>query len=162
LKKISAHLNLTEIELKVSLFLSTAFFIGLFSYYLKYSNENIGYKEFEYSKQDSLFYQSEKEKTSAKKIEKRVDSKQELLDFSVNKNKDKELIETGLDVNSININKADVETLVQLPGIGIKTAERIIELRSKRNGFRNLDELLNVKGIGEKKFKKFKKYIFID
>jgi competence protein ComEA len=48
-----------------------------------------------------------------------------------------------------------------LPGIGEKTAEAILQMREKNGKFRKLEELKKVKGIGEKKFEKIKKYIFI-
>ncbi|NNG27245.1 MAG: helix-hairpin-helix domain-containing protein, partial [Ignavibacteriaceae bacterium] len=63
---------------------------------------------------------------------------------------------------SININKAGTNQLVSLPGIGEKTAEKIILLRDKRGGFKNLEELTDVKGIGEVKFNKIKKFLYIE
>lgn len=61
--------------------------------------------------------------------------------------------------NLISINNADIDSLVTLPGIGNSIASRIIEYREKYGNFVNLDELKNVKGIGEKKFNKIKPYI---
>lgn len=61
--------------------------------------------------------------------------------------------------NLISINNADIDLLVTLPGIGNSIASRIIEYREKYGNFVNLDELKNVKGIGEKKFNKIKPYI---
>jgi len=42
---------------------------------------------------------------------------------------------------SININKAGINQLISLPGIGEKTAQKIIKLRDERGGFKNLEEL---------------------
>lgn len=64
--------------------------------------------------------------------------------------------------SSININKANAETLTKLPGIGLKTAEKIVALRDSKGGFKNLEELMEVKGIGTQKFSAIKKYLFID
>jgi comEA protein len=58
--------------------------------------------------------------------------------------------------NTINLNTATVEQLATLPGIGPKTAERIVEYRTKSGGFKKIEELMNVKGIGEKSFLKIK------
>lgn len=52
-------------------------------------------------------------------------------------------------IESVNINKADENTLATLKGIGIKKAQAIIEFRSRNGKFQSIDELLNVKGIGE-------------
>ncbi|MGE5350543.1 MAG: ComEA family DNA-binding protein [Acidobacteriota bacterium] len=63
--------------------------------------------------------------------------------------------------NSIDINSARVGDLMKLPGIGEKTAGRIIELRNLKGRFNSLEELLEVKGIGPAKMNKIRKYIFI-
>ncbi len=61
----------------------------------------------------------------------------------------------------ININNADVETLTTLPGIGSKTADSIITYRKANGKFKSVDDLLNIKGIGEKKLKKMKPFLKI-
>lgn len=55
----------------------------------------------------------------------------------------------------ININTAGVDQLSKLPGIGKKKAERIISFRKKNGRFRKTRDIMKVKGIGEKTFKKF-------
>ena len=57
---------------------------------------------------------------------------------------------------TINLNTATIDQLMTLPGIGQKTAERILEYRTKSGGFKKIEELMNVKGIGEKSFLKIK------
>ncbi|HSL21269.1 MAG TPA: helix-hairpin-helix domain-containing protein [Vicinamibacterales bacterium] len=56
----------------------------------------------------------------------------------------------------VNLNTATSAQLQDLPGVGVKTAERIIEYRQKNGGFKKIEELMNVKGIGEKSFLKMK------
>ena len=62
---------------------------------------------------------------------------------------------------SVNLNSATLDQLETLPGIGRKTAERIVEFRQKNGGFKKIEELMNVKGIGEKSFLKIKPLITV-
>lgn len=50
----------------------------------------------------------------------------------------------------VDINQADVEQLMQLKGIGEKKALLIIEYRLNNGPFKSIDDLLNIKGIGDK------------
>jgi len=59
----------------------------------------------------------------------------------------------------ISINSADLSELCKLPGIGEKTALRIIEYRNNIGSFKSIEDLKNVKGIGDGKFNKIKEYI---
>lgn len=62
-------------------------------------------------------------------------------------------------VGKININTASLQELQKLPGIGVVKASRIIEYRETYGGFKNIDEILNVKGIGPKTFEDIKEKI---
>lgn len=62
---------------------------------------------------------------------------------------------------TINLNAATIDQLETLPGIGRKTAERIIEYRTKSGGFKRIEDLMNVKGIGEKSFLKLKPLVAV-
>lgn len=62
--------------------------------------------------------------------------------------------------SKININTADIDQLITLPGIGAKTAEKIVEYR-QTNKFKSIEELMEVKGIGESKFSNIKELISI-
>jgi len=57
---------------------------------------------------------------------------------------------------TVNLNTASVAQLDALPGIGLKVAERIVEYRQKNGGFKKVEELMNVRGVGEKGFLKLK------
>src|SRR5438270_4517312 len=56
----------------------------------------------------------------------------------------------------VNINTASATEMTTLPGVGAKTAARIIEYRQKNGPFKKVEELMNVRGIGEKNFLKLK------
>jgi competence protein ComEA len=62
---------------------------------------------------------------------------------------------------SVNLNKADAETLQKLPGIGPAMAERILAYRKESGGFESTEDLQEVRGIGEKTFAKLKNLITI-
>jgi len=61
----------------------------------------------------------------------------------------------------VNINTASSAQLDTLSGIGPAYAQRIIEYRNANGGFKSIDEMKNVKGIGDKTFDKFKDSITI-
>jgi competence protein ComEA len=62
---------------------------------------------------------------------------------------------------SVNINTATAAQLATLPGIGARTAQAIVDHRQKAGGFKKIEELMNVKGIGEKSFLKMKPLITV-
>jgi competence protein ComEA len=62
---------------------------------------------------------------------------------------------------AININTASATEMEALPGIGAKTAARIIEYRQKNGPFKKIEDLMNVRGIGEKNFLKLKTQITV-
>ena len=63
--------------------------------------------------------------------------------------------------SAINLNTATVAQLETLPGVGKATAERILEYRQKNGGFKKVEDLMNVRGIGEKSFLKMKPLIMV-
>ena len=163
IKDISEKIGFTRLELKVIVFLLFVFITGLLIkiYWLSEKNKSVIY---DYSKQDSLFLNIGNNsndiegKTPAE--DKKVDYKQEVLDFRKREFKAGNSNDLPAE-SSIDINKAERSAFERLPGIGPKTAEKIITYRNKIKEFAKLDELLNVKGIGKTKFNKIKKYLYI-
>lgn len=62
----------------------------------------------------------------------------------------------------LDINSADALQLAELPGIGPKTAEDIVSYRENCGYFRNIEEIMNVSGIGEGKFNNIREYIYVE
>ena len=54
--------------------------------------------------------------------------------------------------NAININTATAEELDQLPHVGRKTAEKIIQFREENGPFRRVEHVMQIRGISEKRF----------
>lgn len=65
--------------------------------------------------------------------------------------------ETAL-MDKVHLNTATAEELETLPGVGAVTAQRIVEYRSA-HGFARIEDLMNVKGIGQAKFKKMQPWL---
>lgn len=65
------------------------------------------------------------------------------------------------DAVPLNINTATAAQLEKLPGIGPRTAARIIEYRQKNGGFKKIEELMNVRGLAEKSFLRIKSQVTV-
>lgn len=70
--------------------------------------------------------------------------------------------EVPLQKKSIDLNKASVEELKKLPGIGDKTAQKIVEYRKKYGRFNKIEDVMKVERIGQNLFEKIKEYITIN
>jgi competence protein ComEA len=64
-------------------------------------------------------------------------------------------------LRKIDVNRATAAELVAVPGIGERLAQAIIELRERRGSFTKLDDLLEVRGIGEKNLAQFGEYLMV-
>ena len=56
----------------------------------------------------------------------------------------------------VNLNSATAAQIASLPGIGLKTAELVIQYRQKNGPFKKIEEIMNVRGVGEKSFLRIK------
>jgi competence protein ComEA len=61
----------------------------------------------------------------------------------------------------LNLNRVSVEDLCLIPGIGEPLAQEMVTHRERRHGFRSVEELKNIKGIGEKKWQALKTYFTV-
>ena len=67
-----------------------------------------------------------------------------------------------VEVHRTALNTADREELMLLPGIGETLADRILACREEKGGFSSIEELLQVKGIGEKTLENLKDYVVLE
>jgi comEA protein len=142
LKKINDAIGLTKSESVVFWFLIIAFVAGLLIKFLRGDVvKEVTSNKFDYSVFDSEFEKRSAEIEKYVKVSKDADSVTDASTFKVN------------------INTATKEELMKLPGIGEQTAERIIQHRKLYGDFKRIEDIMNVKGIGQKKFEKIKRYL---
>jgi competence protein ComEA len=65
-------------------------------------------------------------------------------------------------IETIHLNQATAEELQTLPGVGPALSERIVLFRTEHGPFRNVDQLTDVKGVGQVKLAKFKEQLTVD
>lgn len=63
---------------------------------------------------------------------------------------------TVVSTDVVNLNSATAAQIASLVGIGPKTAELVVQYRTKNGPFKKIEEIMNVRGIGEKSFLKIK------
>lgn len=165
--KYIRKLGLTKKELGVIIFLFITFTIGLI---LKLS----GFKKpnsFNYTSSDKRFEEQikksfeelEKERKSSEEITQRRKLLRNYADSLIAEKDKKDLSGEKLTPGTrININTAMSLDLEMLPGVGKLTAERIIEYRENMGKFKKPEDIMKVKGIGEKKFEKMREFISVE
>jgi competence protein ComEA len=70
--------------------------------------------------------------------------------------------EEAAEPRAVDLNSASVEQLTTVPGIGDATARRIVEWREEHGPFRRVEDLMKVKGIGEKSLEKLRPHVTVD
>ncbi|MFZ1320904.1 MAG: helix-hairpin-helix domain-containing protein [Ignavibacteria bacterium] len=162
--------SFTKNEIQVIIFIAVVTAAGYsVKYYKSLADEkNTGY---DYSRSDSIFKErslkiyagndkrnndkdSSQDETS---IYKAFQDAEDSVRLSEKIKVENEIPEFVIDINS-----ADISELTELPGIGESIAARIKEYRDKNKKFGSINEIMQVKGIGKKKFEKIKKYIKAD
>ncbi|HET7150724.1 MAG TPA: helix-hairpin-helix domain-containing protein [Candidatus Acidoferrum sp.] len=61
----------------------------------------------------------------------------------------------------VNINTANADELQQVPGIGPATAQKILQMRKSYGPFKSVDDLLAIRGLGQKRLDKMRKYLTV-
>ncbi len=62
----------------------------------------------------------------------------------------------------VNVNTATLEQLQQLPGVGETRARALVEARREKGGFRSIDELMAVRGVGKALLEKLRPYVTLE
>ncbi len=91
------------------------------------------------------------EPTTSKSVEQQVDE-----------NSKQEVKEASAQPQIININKATAAELQQLDGIGPTYAQRILKYREENGGFKSVDDLINIKGIGKKRLENIRPFVTLE
>jgi len=170
LKTIFRYLSFTKNETKVILFIVIALVTG---FSIKFYKQVLGDTE---SKQKDYFSETDKrflEKSARLNnpdfdkltFEEKIKILQISEDSLKQAEKEKKSLtkkEQKLEGKQININTASKDELMQLPGVGEKTALSIIDYRENNSGFKTIEDIMEVKGIGQKKFEKMKKYLKVE
>ncbi len=160
------NFGFTAGDITIILFLMISFIVGLV---IKFSGREPA-QEFNYSVQDREFEQSLKQafngadsKSLTPEQLRRINELNLMNDslVAIKSPQIKGGKESAIH-NKIKINSASAIELALLPGIGGAMAERIVDYRNSRGGFKSLTELMNIKGIGEKKYQKLKDYIELE
>ncbi len=74
----------------------------------------------------------------------------------------KKFIQVDNHISKININKANLEDMLSTPGITLKLANSIVAYRNTKGEFRDIEELKEIKGIGDYRYEKLKELFFVE
>ncbi len=159
------YISFTKSETRVIVFITVVLVSGFgIKYYKQVLSKSLE-PPYDFSASDSEFRKKSKNNTPGNLLPDTVkDDLYNQLKASDESLSDKEnpsdqKASKNIPQKSININIASKEELTELPGVGDAIAERIIIYRDDKKGFRKIEDLMNVSGIGKKKFEKIKNYI---
>jgi competence protein ComEA len=144
-------LNLTRQEKIVIQFLVACFLVGAALHLYKTRTDRIEYEENLHTKVAADSFQLQAMQIDSEYVVLRSDKDRASAD--------KQTISLQ---SKINLNTATKQDLMSLPKIGAVTADRILEYRTRVGRFSNIDELKNVKGIGNQTFERIKGEITLE
>ena len=151
LQKLSQSIAFTPNERRVILFLMLSFFVG--GIIKIYKTSHATQPQFQYAVADSEFA------AKSARIAHADSSQHDALTARYGTNVP--VVSKVHNGSRININTARKEELMKLPGVGEATAEEIMNYREDHGTMKSVDELMNIKGIGKKKFKRMAPFITV-
>lgn len=164
LREVGYRLYLTKNEQSVLLFLGLSMLAGSaiigFNTIFGSQDKNIrrtnyGALDLEFFERSHQFYQSiDTTRIDAQRLDSLTKSITPTSKKSTSSKK-------TIPVKVININIATIDELITLPYIGASTAQKIVDHRNTHGTFKRIDEIKNVKSIGDKKFEKLQPYISV-
>lgn len=144
IKKLKIQNYFTREEIIIILFILSFTFLGIgIKSYKTFISKNQFFDKFENRSLDSILVA--------------VFSEEKVDNIDLGKSKEEKVLQP----KSININEAGLEELALLPGIGEKTAQKIIEYRTKFGSFKKIEDIMNVPRIGSRTFENIKEFITI-
>jgi comEA protein len=179
MNQILRYISFTKNEIRVIIFLAIVILGGFAAKYISYksskADEKFDYAEsdkkfLDYSRRYSALTNDSTDETdtagiySAEETEKirKLQSSEDSLVKINGKKSGRDKKSENLKGRTININTAGKETLILLPGVGESTADKIILYRQEHNGFKKVQDIMKIKGIGKKKFENLKDFIVIE
>lgn len=172
MKEFIKQFTFTKNETKVIIFTVSILFCG---FVVKYYNQILTDKNnyvYDFSKDDSIFNERSSHIYKVKSLSDSTDTSHtgsddsaiKLLEqsedsLSVKEKNSNNKPESYFKSEVVNINTATKEELIGLPGIGEATAMKILDYRQQKKGFKKIEDIMNVKGIGKKKFENLKNFI---
>jgi comEA protein len=156
LDRFNQLFGFTRNESFVIMFLIFSFLAGMGIKFFK--NTTISKQNFDYSASDSEFTRLS-ESSIDDLTDTAVTQADEFSNYESSSNK--KISEANIQTLSININTATKNELTKLPGLGETLAGRVILYRKENGPFQKLEDLMNVRGIGEKKFERIKPFCFL-
>lgn len=114
-----------------------------------------------------VIYTKEEVETFTEVKEKEIQENKECISYNENINNDSCIDSPSEDISSseidtkLSLNSASLDLLMTLPGIGESKAKNIIAYREENGGFKSIEDIKNISGIGESVFEKIKDYITI-